>query len=642
MSHAADSLGPDGSFAAHVDQFTPRPEQQQMASAIEAAIDHDGIFVAESGTGTGKTFAYLVPALASGKKVLISTGTKHLQDQIFNNDLPLVRQVLEVPVSAALLKGRVNYLCLEHLKRAEERAAGIDDAAVRELALIRSWQATTKDGDIAGNTTVPEDSPHWRDVTSTTDNCLGSKCEDYDACYVRQARKAALEADVVVINHHLFFADLVLREEGFGQLLPGAQAVIFDEAHQLPEIATAFFGTTVSGHQIQSLCRDCTAADLKEQSGIDGFRKTFDELDKAAADFRLAMGRASTRGSWSMLKGEKFHAAKDELAEAMEHAAAVLEQAAPRGEALANCQGRMADLLERYYRLIDEQSDDQITWFETGERSFQLHQTPMEVSSAFAQTLEMEPRAWVFTSATLAVKGDFTHFVNQLGLEHADTACWGSPYDYQNIALCYLPTGLPEPRHPEFVPAVIESAVPVIEASGGRAFFLFTSYRALRQAAEVLPDRIDYPILVQGEAPRSELIQRFRELGNAVLLGTSSFWEGVDVQGEALSCVIIDKLPFAAPDDPVLRARGEAMERQGRNPFMEYQVPQAVIALKQGVGRLIRSESDRGVLMLCDPRLTGKPYGKIFLASLPPMRQTRQLEDVQAFFAVDTPAVVND
>jgi ATP-dependent DNA helicase DinG len=633
LSQAAESLGPGGRFKASLDGFHPRRSQQQLASAIESALEDQSILVTESGTGTGKTFAYLVPALLSGKRIIISTGTKHLQEQLYRIDLPRVREILEIPVTTSLLKGRANYLCLYRMKHAVVPGTRADDDELASLVAIERWSMETRDGDISGHTELPEDSPLWRLVTSNSENCLGSRCPDYEQCYVQQARKRALESEIVVVNHHLFFADLSLKEEGFGQLLPGAEAVIFDEAHQLPEIASLFFGTSLSRHQLLSLCRDSTREELTEKSGVRGLRQAIGSLEKAVADFHLAMGTRQGRGSWASLQEKKLFAAHSQLGEALSNLGDLLSQAGSKGEGLANCANRAGDLLDRYYRFVDDAAGENIAWYDNSDRNFTLYLTPLEVASTFSQTLEQEQRSWIFTSATLTIKGEFTHFTRQLGIEHADSGHWDSPFDYQSISLCYLPKRLPDPRHPEYTDRVIEAAVPVINASGGRTFFLFTSFRALNRAAERLGKFIDYPILVQGQAPRSELLQRFRNLGNAVLLGTSSFWEGVDVQGEALSCVIIDKLPFAAPDDPVLKARGEAMEKRGLNPFMEYQLPQAVIALKQGVGRLIRNEQDRGVLMLCDPRLTGKSYGRVFLDSIPPIPRTNRIEDVESFFS---------
>jgi ATP-dependent DNA helicase DinG len=602
-----------------------------MAEHIEHVLAEDGIFIAESGTGTGKTFAYLVPALLSGKKVVISTGTKHLQDQIYRGDLPLVREALAVPVTTALLKGRVNYLCLHRMQQAQLDGQ-LDQHNAVLLQQVADWSHVTRSGDISEATDVPEDASIWPYVTSTTDNCLGGQCPSFDDCHVRKARKAALDADVLVVNHHLFFADLVLRDEGFGRLLPGVDAVIFDEAHQMPEIASLFFGQSVSRSQIEGLCRDSLAEELREQSGIDGLRNAIDRVMKTTADFRLSCGGEPTRGAWEQFSNKARLNALETLFDQLSVLSELLAMAADHGEGLGNCYRRSLEIMDRLDSFKDGGGSESVRWLETFRRGFTLYTTPLDVSRPFLERAEIDEHSWVFTSATLAIDGSFDHFQRQFGLDEAETMQWPSPFDFENRTLMYLPEGLPQPNHPNYTQLVVDAAVPVLEASRGRAFMLFTSFRALNIAAELLPKRVDYPLLVQGTAPKQELLQRFREQGNAVLLGTSSFWEGVDVRGEALSCVIIDKLPFAAPDDPVLQARGRALESQGRNAFMEYQLPQSVISLKQGAGRLIRDEHDSGVLMLCDPRLLGKGYGKIFLASLPPMPKTRELDQVQNFF----------
>lgn len=631
------ALGPDGPIAQAVADFTVRDAQQDMAARIEQVLADQSMLVAESGTGTGKTFAYLVPAILSGRKVLISTGTRHLQDQLFHRDLPVVRDALTLPVKMALLKGRANYLCLHRLDRAELEAQFSHRREANEYIRIREWGARTRRGDISELVEVPEDSDLWPRITSTPDNCLGSSCDRYDDCFVNKARREALEADVLVVNHHLFFADLALREEGFGQLLPGAEAVIFDEAHQLPDIASNFFGQSLSSHQLINLSRDTQTEEIKENSAVAGLPGAAGRLEKAVADVRLAFGVNPQRAAWGSLAGRKeFHAALAELRACLTALTNLLDQAAARGPGLAACFRRASAYLDRLLLFSDNPPPDSIPWFETGTRSFLLRLTPMDVATPFRACMADHPRAWVFTSATLAVDGNFEHFTSQLGLEEAETAVWESPFDFARQTLLYLPPNLPEPAAPDYTECVLQAALPVLEASRGRAFLLFTSHRALKFSAEWLATRIAYPLLVQGSAPRAELLDRFRQIGNAVLLGTGSFWEGVDVRGEALSCVIIDKLPFAAPDDPVLQARAAAMQEAGRNPFMDYQLPNAVIALKQGAGRLVRDVQDRGVLVLCDPRLRSKGYGKLFLSSLPAMPRTQAVGDVQTFFLQET------
>ncbi len=604
-----------------------------MAEAIEQVLADYSVLIAESGTGTGKTFAYLVPALQSGKKVVISTGTKNLQDQLYRRDLPLVRESLGVPVTAAVLKGRANYLCRHRLERTELEGRFLNKRGPTEFTFVREWAGRTRTGDTAELSDVPEDSEIWLRVTSTADNCLGGQCPEYGECFVNRARREALAADVLIINHHLFFADLVLREEGFGQLLPGVEAVIFDEAHQLPEIASNFFGLAVSSTQLLGLCRDTVIEETRERSAVAGLKEAAEATEKAVADMRLAFGRKPRREPLAVVEErggvrERFDALTERLAKLSDRLAA----AAPEGQGLASCHRRAGDLLERLSLIVGRESTDYVRWLETGARTFALRMTPLDVAGPFQRHMQGGKRAWVFTSATLAIGKDFAHFQAQLGLEDAESRLWESPFDYVRQTLLYIPEGLPDPASPDYTARVTELSIPVVRASRGRAFVLFTSHRALKAAAEMLRGRFDYPLLVQGSMPRPRLLERFRAAGNAVLLGTGSFWEGVDVRGDALSCVIIDKLPFAAPDDPVLQARAAALEQAGRSPFMEYQLPNAVIALKQGVGRLIRDANDRGVLMLCDPRLLTKGYGKVFLASLPPMPRTRDIAMVERFF----------
>jgi ATP-dependent DNA helicase DinG len=638
MQTITDILGPDGPLAAHVPGFAPRSQQQDMAEAVTRALESDELLIAEAGTGTGKTYAYLVPALLysqeQGKKVLISTGTKNLQDQLFHRDLPTVRKALGVSTSVALLKGRANYLCHHRLELSEGRRLRPEQQD--QMARIRTWLGRTERGDIAELGEVPEDAPIWPQVTSTTDNCLGGDCPVYSDCFVVKARKDAQNAEVLVVNHHLFFADLALRDEGFGEVLPGVNAFIFDEAHQLPDVASSFFGSNLSARQLTELGRDALIEVHAEAPDVDSVEASITKLDKAVRDFRLALGNNVRRAPWASLDGNAaLNTAIEDLAESLRRLESDLEPLAERGKGLERQWRRSLELKNRLDQFVDGGSSEQgvIQWFETHARGFVLHMTPLEISETFRSYVDKHKSAWIFTSATLAVGDDFTHFSRELGIDDAHTRRWDSPFDFAKQALLYVPTALPEPNAPEYTAQVIEAARPVIEASGGRTFFLLTSYRALNIVARALEGNIPYPLLVQGSLPRGELLDRFRELGNAVLVGTSSFWEGVDVRGEALSCVIIDKLPFSSPGDPVMQARLEAMRERGLNPFFDYQVPQAAITLKQGVGRLIRDVSDRGVLMICDPRLFGKGYGRIFRNSLPPMPVSRDVADVQGFFA---------
>ncbi len=632
--NAAELLGPEGPLARQVSGFAPRPQQQAMAAAVEAILEEGGTLIVEAGTGTGKTFAYLAPALRSGARVLISTGTRHLQDQLYQQDLPVVRRALKVPVQVALLKGRGNYLCLYRLHATEQEGRLPTREQVAELRRVRRWARRTRRGDIAELSDVPESSSLWPRVTSTVDNCLGQDCPHFDDCFFVKARREALAADVLVINHHLFCADLALKETGFAELLPGAEAVILDEAHQLPEIATHFFGWSLSGRQLSELARDTIMEQARDAGDFPELRQRAEALEPAALALRQALGATERRALWREIADRPtVREAVGQATEALERLREALKEAAQRGKGLENCARRAEDLGRRLAAVTGEENPpDSARWFETHGRGFTLSLTPLDIAPSFRARMAAQAGAWIFTSATLAVGTSFEHFATRLGLEDYAALRLDSPFDFARHTLLYHPPGLPDPGSPGYTTALLDATLPVLEASRGRAFLLFTSYRALREAEERLSGRLDYPLLVQGAAPKAVLLREFRALGNAVLLGTASFWEGVDVRGEALSCVIIDRLPFAAPGDPVLQARIESLRQRGEDPFLCYQLPQAVITLKQGVGRLIRDVTDRGVLMLCDPRLLNKFYGRVFLDSLPPMPRTRKLERVQAFF----------
>jgi len=612
-----------------------RAQQIELARAILQAIERDAPFVAEAGTGTGKTLAYLVPALIAGGKVIVSTGTKTLQDQLHERDLPAVRKALASGAVTALLKGRANYVCLHRLGRAalEARLGSREEAA--QLRRIERFAAASASGDRAELPDVAEDAPVWQHATSTRENCLGQECPRYQDCFVMKARRAALAADVVVVNHHLFFADVVLRDEGVAELLPACNTIILDEAHQLPDTARLFFGEILASGRLTELARDARLELVAAGGTAPELERPAARLEKAARDLRLAVGDEPARMAWSQAAARPaFAGALAELGEALAGLAAPLAAQAGRSEGLKACAQRAAQAQDLLGRLAGARDEKWVRWVEVFPQALQLHLTPLSCAELFQRQLEEAPRAWIFTSATLAVGGDFSHFQREMGLEAATARSWPSPYDFASQALLYVPPAMPEdPNDPGFTEAVVNAALPVIEASRGRAFLLFTTLRALRRAHQLLREKLPYPLLVQGTGSRSELLARFRRLGNAVLLGSASFREGVDVRGEALSVVVIDKLPFAPPDDPVLAARIDALRAAGGNPFTEFQLPQAILQLKQGAGRLIRDESDRGVLMVCDPRLYSRPYGRLVRASLPPMKPTRELEEVRAFLA---------
>lgn len=638
MPSLSDVFSPGGLLASRIPGYRLRPQQLEMAERIEAAIAANTVLVAEAGTGTGKTFAYLVPALLSGGKVIVSTGTKNLQDQLFSKDIPTVCQALGAPVQVALLKGRANYVCPYHLERAlsEGRFFSKEDAA--DVHRVARFAKKTKTGDKSECVDVPENSGVWALVTSTRENCLGQDCPYHKECFVLAARREALAADLVVVNHHLFFADVMLRDEGTAELLPACNTVIFDEAHQLPETASLFFGNNVSTSQVLDLARDARVEGLASARDCLDLPSCCNVVEKAAKDLRLTLPVEPARFALTQLQERAgFDNNLVGLIRELDTLGALLETQAQRSEGLENCWRRAGELVASLRRWQSNADTDYVRWGETYTHALQLNATPLVVANIMQKQMGGHPRAWIFTSATLAVQKDFSHYCAEMGLHEADSASWESPFDYGQQAVLYAPTGLPEPNTYAYTEAVVKAAFPVLEASRGRAFFLCTSLRAMYRTRELLEESLqragfDFPLLMQGEGSKNELLERFRRLGNAILVGSQSFWEGVDVRGEALSLVVIDKLPFAPPDDPVLSARIERMKEEGKNAFMDYQLPRAVINVKQGAGRLIRDETDRGVLMICDPRLINKHYGKRIWRSLPPMKRTRALDEVIAFF----------
>ncbi len=632
-------FGPAGALARAAEGYRPRAQQLEFARAVLEAIESSGVLIAEAGTGTGKTFAYLVPALLAGGRVIVSTGTKTLQDQLFHRDLPRVRDALGVPVTIALLKGRANYVCLHHLEEAVAEGSFGSREEAKHIHVIKRFSKATRTGDKAECVEVPELSGAWTRATSTRENCLGSKCGHYDDCFVMRARKQANEADLLVVNHHLFFADLLLRDDGVAQLLPSANTVIFDEAHHLPDLARLFFGESVSTSQVIELARDARAAQLLHAKESPEIAQAALDADRAARDARIALGPGMGRLAQAQFDSKGGLApALDELDAKLARLGELLAAHGERGEELKNVHFRCDAVREALSQWRARDSEGAVRWIELYPLSAVFNRTPLDVGPLFAAQVAAEKRAWIFTSATLSVAGDFSHYQVEMGLPGATTRFWESPFDFANHALLYVPEGLPEPNTEGYTHAVIDAVFPVVEASGGRAFLLFTSLRAMDTGFARLKEKLagaghDWPVFLQGTAGKNELLERFRDTPNAILIGSQSFWEGVDVKGEALSVVVIDKLPFNPPDDPVLAARIESINRAGGNAFMDYQVPRAVITLKQGAGRLIRDENDRGVLVICDPRLVDKPYGKRIWRALPPFRRTRDASEAAAFFA---------
>ncbi|PRX27597.1 ATP-dependent DNA helicase DinG [Paraburkholderia sp. BL18I3N2] len=648
-----------------------RPARRLQGASADAAAEaaegaetggldgSENTLIVEAGTGTGKTYAYLVPAMLWGGKVIVSTGTKHLQDQLFQRDIPTVRDALAVPVSVAMLKGRANYLCHYYLQRTADNGRLPSRQETSYLQDIVRFAKITRTGDKAELASVPETAAVWSMVTSTRENCLGQECPHYKDCFVMQARREAQQADIVVVNHHLFFADIMLRDTGMAELLPTANTVIFDEAHQLPETATLFFGETLSTTQFLELARDSVAEGLGHARETVDWVKLGATLERAARDVRLAFKEDSVRLSIGQLPDDHpLFPALETLETELDALASALAGQAERAESIGACLRRARELqgvlagwttppTQTERAAADGASADgkteradpneKVRWIEVFSHTVQLHETPLSVAPIFAKQRAGVPRAWIFTSATLSVRGDFTHYAAQMGLNAKRSMTLPSPFDYPTQGLLYVPRNLPQPSSPMFTDAVFDAALPAIEASGGGVFMLCTTLRAVDRISAKLRDTIeargwDYPLLVQGDASRTELLDRFRSYGNAILVGSQSFWEGVDVRGDALSLVVIDKLPFAPPDDPVLSARLEALTKKGLSPFAVHQLPQAVITLKQGAGRLIRAETDRGVLMICDTRLVDKPYGRRIWQSLPPFKRTREIEVVREFF----------
>ena len=622
----------DGLLAKAIDGFLPRQAQTDMAIEVAFAIEKKSSLIVEAGTGTGKTFAYLIPALLSDKKIIVSTGTKNLQEQLFHKDLPLIRKALASNAQMALLKGRANYLCRYRLDQFQETRGQLDAETLTDLVKVKTWSNSTQSGDIGELVSVQENSAIFPFVTSTVDNCLAKDCPDYDDCYLIKARKKAIDADLVVVNHHLFFADMALKDTGFGELIPKADVMIFDEAHQIPDIASEYFGEAFSTRQLSELCVDVLQVYRSSLTDVKQLGKAADKLQKTAQSFRLLFNYDPERGNWrDKAKQSLLLQCFQDLKIDLDFLYQVIKLCVSRNEAIDNCFERAVNLLNKYDIMAKFDDYSMSFWYETTHRHVVLHQTPLTVAEKFSDYVKDSGAGWIFTSATLAVDGNFDHFAKHLGLQEAKSLLLDSPFNYQQQSQLIVPRYLPEANDKNRALALSELAIPLIAACNGACFMLFTSYRVMNQVAEHLAEKIDNPLLVQGQMGKGKLLAQFVEEPQAVLLATASFWEGVDVRGDKLTCVIIDKLPFASPDDPLLQARCEEVRRQGNDPFSQIQLPQAVIALKQGVGRLIRDISDKGILVICDDRLVNRPYGEVFLKSLPIMKRSRDLDQAAQF-----------
>lgn len=627
-----DAFSPEGTLSQNIHGFRPRDAQLEMAQAVGRAVKFAKSAVIEAGTGTGKTFAYLVPALLSGKKTIISTGSKNLQDQLFNRDLPTIQKALKYKGKVALLKGRANYLCLERLDQVIAMGVVGDKSVLADLAKVRKWHTGTKTGDLSECITIAEDSPILPQLVSTAESCLGSDCPNYKECYVVQARRKALEADVVVVNHHLFCADMAVKETGFGELIPDAELIIFDEAHQLPDIASQYFGQSLTSRQLFDICKDSNIVYRTELKDLAQLGKASDHLQKVVQDFRLLLGDGNKRGNLrEILQDPKVAEGFAKLNENIDFLSEVVKKSLGRSETLDKIFERLAEVKAQLKRLGDTSVVGYCYWYEINGRSFGLHITPLTVADKFGEQMRANQVGWIFTSATLEVGGKFDHFCQRLGIENAEQMVLQSPFDYARQSLLCVPRYLPDTNKSHTLTELAQLLKPVIEANNGRCFLLCTSYFMMRGLADFLREQSSLSVLLQGETSKSRLLEKFVAEPNSVLVATQSFWEGIDVRGDALSLVIIDKLPFTAPDEPLLKARMEDCKLQGGDPFNDIQIPEAVITLKQGVGRLIRDVTDRGAVIICDSRLVMRQYGSTFLKSLPPSKRTRDLAKVLTF-----------
>ena len=608
-----------------------REVQVRMALGVARAIEDKSSLVVEAGTGVGKTFAYLVPTLLSGARALVSTATKSLQDQLFLRDIPRLRDALRLPVTVALLKGRSSYLCLHRMNQARHVETLPDRWAVRTLAKVEQWSHVTVSGDLAELEGLDERSSVIPLVTSTRENCLGQECPQFRQCHVVKARREAMLADLVVVNHHLFFADMSLRDTGVAELLPSVEVALFDEAHQLTEAGVQFLGTTLGSAQVIDFARDMLGAGLQQARGLQPWQELAGTCDRAARDLRIAAAgrlrdlRGTVKLRWNERSAlDEFSAALEGVRQSCEAASKSLAVVGDMSPDFAKLGERAALFAELAQRFTSEAEDGNVRWIDVSPHQARLVESPLDIRDALREQMAAAPKAWVFTSATLGDDDRLSWFTEPAGLTEARTLRLGSPFDYATNARLYVPRGFPKPNEPDHAASVAVLASRCARALGGRTFVLTTTLRALQAIGERLREEFDahgdaLQVLVQGQVPKRQLMQQFLVQPRSVLVGSQSFWEGIDVPGDALQCVLIDKLPFPPPNDPLVEARVKRLEGQGRNPFADYFVAEAAVSLKQGAGRLIRSETDRGLLVVCDPRMAGMNYGKRLREALPPM-----------------------
>ncbi|MFC4699771.1 ATP-dependent DNA helicase [Glaciecola siphonariae] len=621
-----------GALSSIIQGYKVRQAQVDLSNAIGDAIASQATLIAEAGTGTGKTFAYLVPALLSKKKVIISTGTKNLQEQLYTRDLPLIKNAIDKTQDAALLKGRSNYLCLHRLKLNGAEYIRLEKETLNEYSIIKKWSTTTHTGDIAEVSSLPDNAKVIPLVTSTVDNCLGKDCSDYQDCYLMKARKKAMEADLIVVNHHLFFADLALKESGFGELIPEVDLIVFDEAHLIPDIASEYFGEAISSRQLDDVLSDLSKQQRVSLKDADQIHLVGEKTRQLIADLRMEFDIDPKRGDWDEAISQKnLMPLLEQIHQQLKQLLAVLQVHASRDKDIDQYAEKLLAMTETFHRLMDTKTPDVSYWYETTRRHIVLHITPLSIAKRFSAIVKQSEASWVFTSATLTVNASFEHYQAQMGLQDARVIEMESPFDYPNQAMLCVPRYLPEPHERSIASHLVDISMRLIDASKGRAFILFTSHYMMREVARQVRERQYKDILVQGESSKSSLLAAFKSQTQTPLFATGSFWEGIDVKGDALLCVLIDKLPFASPDDPLLQARIKDCKNKGGNAFASIQIPQAVITLKQGAGRLIRDSDDRGVLVICDNRLLTKQYGQTFVGSLPAMQRTRDLDKVVSF-----------